>query len=140
MRKPSYEIVGDDVPGMPLVIRDLGPWDRHPSVTNAVEEVVKGLVESGRLTSCSRCGCSWRPGSATCSEACDGRPVERKLLYYDSEGVLDEIVVEKGVFSGFAILPQDAVAGTEGYCVGDPNGNRHGCFVSNGGEEPAVGE
>lgn len=77
-RQANYEIVEDrHASGGPLVIRDLGPWDRHPSVTNAAEEVVVRLVESGELHGGQR------------------------LFYYDSEGDLDEIVVRAGQFAGF---------------------------------------
>lgn len=62
----------------PVVIKDIGPWDVFLTVTNDVEHVVNQLVKSGRLT------------------------VGRKLLYYDSEGELDEIVVRNGKFGGFA--------------------------------------
>lgn len=61
-----------------LVIRDLGPWDIHPTVTNDAENVVAELAEEGML---------W-----------DGR----RLFYYDSEGRLDELLVRDGRFAGFA--------------------------------------
>lgn len=60
-----------------LVIRDVGPWDHHPTVTNDAEYVVSELVERGML-----------PGG-------------RRLFYYDSDGNLDEIVVRDGKFAGF---------------------------------------
>lgn len=57
---PRYEILPVD-PMHPntLFLRDLGPWDCHPTVTNGIEEVVKELA-----------------------------PIlnERNLVYYDSDG------------------------------------------------------
>jgi hypothetical protein len=47
-----------------LVIRDIGPWDSHPTVTNAAEEVVADLAK--------------RLGG-------------RRLFYYDSEGQWKEV-------------------------------------------------
>lgn len=61
--KARFKIVID---GTTMVIRDIGPWDKYPSVTNDVEAVVKFL---------NLCNLG-----------------DRKLFYYDSEGDLDEIV------------------------------------------------
>jgi hypothetical protein len=58
-----------------LVLRDLGPWDQHMTITNAAEEVVQELAP--RL---------------------DGR----RLYYYDSSGSLDELVVRDNKFTDFA--------------------------------------
>lgn len=66
-RLPHFEVVADR-PSFPLVIRDVGPWDAFPTVTNAAEAVVVELRRRGML------------------------PTGRRLFYYDSEGVLDEIV------------------------------------------------
>ena len=66
-----------------VVIRDLGPWDKHPSVTNDVEAVVQELVMEGHL----------REG--------------QRLYYFDSDGQLDEILVKDGQFLGFASGPAD---------------------------------
>jgi len=74
--KSRYEIV-EDIKGKPLVIRDIGPWDEHRSVTNDAENVVQRLVYGGFL------------------------PPGRRLFYYDSIGDLDEILVEDGRFAGF---------------------------------------
>lgn len=67
-----------------IVIRDVGPWDEFPSVTNGAEAVIEKLVREGRLP-------TDLPG--------------KRVLYYDSEGVLDELVVEKGRFARFAFGP-----------------------------------
>ncbi|MEN6560886.1 MAG: hypothetical protein ABFD52_08945 [Acidobacteriota bacterium] len=66
-----------------VVIRDIGPWDEHPSVTNDVEAVVQELVAEGHL----------REG--------------QQLYYFDSDGQLDEILVKDGRFLGFAPGPAD---------------------------------
>jgi hypothetical protein len=50
------------------------------TVSNAAEEVVEELVRSGQLSEGLR------------------------LFYYDSEGVLDEILVKDGNFAGFAFV------------------------------------
>lgn len=72
MRNANYEVVerNDDY----LIIRDIGPWDRYMTITNAAEAVVAELVP--RL---------------------DGR----RLYYYDSEGSLDELVIENYRFHCF---------------------------------------
>lgn len=64
-RSAQYEIV-EDTPEK-LVLQDLGPWDRHFTITNDAENVVNGL--RSRLNG-------------------------RKLFYYDSENELTEIVVD----------------------------------------------
>lgn len=73
MRIPCFEIVeqAEDC----VVIRDVGPWDRHPTVTNAAEEVVAALAPMLR---------------------------GRRLEYYDSEGNRDQLLVRDGRFAGFA--------------------------------------
>lgn len=82
MRKARFTIVEDDFLGEhPLIIRDVGPWDKHPTVTSDVEGVVERLVAQGRL------------------------PEGRRLFYYDSEDFLDEILVKDGKFAGFAPGP-----------------------------------
>jgi hypothetical protein len=82
----NYEIV-TDVPGVlkstgGLVIRDLGPWDVHFTVTNDAECVVQRLLTTGALA----------PG--------------QRLFYWDSEGLLDELLVKDGNFAGFAPGPR----------------------------------
>jgi hypothetical protein len=82
MERAQYIIVSN-VQDKPLVIQDIGPWDSFPTVTNAAETVVAELVASKHLT--------------------EGR----RLLYYDSEGELDEIVVQNGRFAGFKCPASD---------------------------------
>ena len=79
-REANYIIVGEDQ--NMLVIRDVGPWDQHPSVTNDAENVVLELAGQNLL----------QPG--------------RRLLYYDSDGRLDEMLIKDGVFLGFAPGPE----------------------------------
>ena len=79
MREAQYIIVQDDhLKEKPLVIKDIGPWNRHLTVTNDAENVVQRLERQGHL------------------------PVSRRLLYYDSEGELSEILVRDDFFAGFA--------------------------------------
>ena len=75
--------ISKNVPGEPLYIRDVGPWDRFPTVTNDAEAVVEYL-QTHRLL--------------------EGN---RRLLYRDSEGMWDEILVNDGRFAGFRIVVQD---------------------------------
>ncbi len=83
MTRPGarYSILVDNPPE-PLLIQDVGAWHIHPTITNDAENVVLGLVHLGLL------------------------PAGRRLLYYDSDGRLDEIRVEDGRFAGFIPLPQ----------------------------------
>ena len=86
-RSAQYVIVEDSFSGSePLVIRDVGPWDKHLTVTNDAENVVAELVRSNRLL----------PG--------------QQLLCYDSDNQLDELVVKDGKFAGFAPGPASEVA------------------------------
>lgn len=72
-RIPSYliEVETDDH----IILRDIGPWEDHPTITNGAELVVQEMLPQLR---------------------------GRKLYYYDSEGELDELVVADGKFTGFA--------------------------------------
>ena len=63
-----------------VTIKDVGPWDRSPTVTNDVEFVVEEMARSGL-------------GG-------------RKLYCIDSEGELDELLVKRGMFAGFAPGPR----------------------------------
>lgn len=73
-----------DLPPEPLLIRDVGPWNRHPTITNDAENVVAELLRSGAL----------EPG--------------RRLIYRDSSGQIDELVIEDGQFVSFAPYPLGA--------------------------------
>jgi hypothetical protein len=63
-----------------IVIKDIGPWDKHPTVTNDAEWVVSQLVDADF------------PG-----------PERSRLFYYDSEGHLDELLIQDGKFAGFKV-------------------------------------
>ncbi|MCC6671076.1 MAG: hypothetical protein IT458_08445 [Planctomycetes bacterium] len=71
----------------PLIIRDVGPWDLYPTVTNDAENVVRTLLASRLLL----------PG--------------QRLHYYDSEGQLAEILIHDGRFAGFAPVESDNAGG-----------------------------
>lgn len=73
---PHYMIVENTTDY--VLIRDLGPWDRHMTVTNGAEEVVAELAHLLR---------------------------GRRLEYIDSEGRRDQILVREGRFAGFAPCP-----------------------------------
>jgi hypothetical protein len=57
-----------------MLIKDIGPWDRFMTITNAAEEVVKELAP---------------------------RLAGRRLFYTDSENAVDELLVQNGSFAGF---------------------------------------
>ena len=63
-----YEIV--EATPTRIVIRDLGPWDKYMTITNAAEEVIEEL----RTT--------------------HGPIGNRRVFYYDSAGALDELLVK----------------------------------------------
>lgn len=63
----------------PLYLRDLSASRGSMTITNDAEAVVKHCAASGML----------------------GRAKDRRILYYDSEGDLDELVHDRGVFLGF---------------------------------------
>jgi len=73
--KPNYEIVGEH--DHHVLIIDVGPWDKHKTVTNGVEEVIAELLPT-----------------------LNGR----HLAYIDSNGDLAEILIKDGKFNGFLPL------------------------------------
>lgn len=78
MSRPNYAIVEHESNDDVLVIEDLGPWNKHKTVTNGAEEVVAELYALGRLGT-------------------------RRLFYYDSDGRRDQLTHNgSGVFTGFA--------------------------------------
>jgi len=80
-RKPNYAIVEETENY--ILIKDLGPWDKYLTITNAPELVVNDLAD--------------KLGS-------------RRLEYYDSEGCRDQILVRNGRFAGFApVRPKIAI-------------------------------
>lgn len=80
MRNASFVIVAAESNAERLVIRDVGPWRLHPTVTNSAEQVVDRLRRAGLLAD------------------------DQQLLYYDSDGVLDEITHDAGRFTGFRFV------------------------------------
>ena len=62
----------------PLVIKDIGPWDIHLSVTNDAEHVVEDLIKNGLLDN------------------------NRRLLCVDSECELGEFLIKDGKFAGYS--------------------------------------
>jgi hypothetical protein len=74
--QPRYLIEHED--SSQVVIRDLGPWEKHLTVTNGVETVVSELAPTiGK----------------------------KRLFYFDSYGDCDEIIHEDGKFVRFAPGP-----------------------------------
>lgn len=75
-RRANYAIVTAECNDQQLVIRDIGPWEDHLTITNDAENVVIGLA-------------------ATLNG--------RRLYYYDSDGERTELVCEGNPprFSGF---------------------------------------
>lgn len=83
MRHAVYCIIEDDfLNEEPLVIKDVGPWDKFPTVTNDAEFVVETLIKEERLK------------------------IGQRLFYVDSEGHKDEILVKDGKFSGFSTIKE----------------------------------
>jgi hypothetical protein len=75
MNEAAFEVVEEDAGK--VVLRDVGPWSQHPTITNDAEQVVEKMA--------ARVGC-------------------RRLLYYDSEGELTELVHDGPRFVRFAFV------------------------------------
>lgn len=73
---PRYRVERDRVDH--LIIRDIGPHDQHLTVTNGAEAVVEKLLD---------------------------RLEGRRLLYWDTEKELTELVIKDGKFAGFRHAP-----------------------------------
>lgn len=73
MKTPNY-LFGESTPELLLII-DVGPWDKHPTVTNGAEDVVAQLAPVLR---------------------------GRRLEYIDSEGNRSQLLYDGAVFKGFA--------------------------------------
>ena len=85
MRQANFVIdTGRSTPSI-LFIKDLGPWDQFPTVTNDAEGVVERLFKSGALKEGMR------------------------LQYGDSDRQVDEILIKDKKFSGFASQPYEEV-------------------------------
>jgi hypothetical protein len=72
----SNYLIVDDTPEN-LTIRDIGPWDQFQTITNNAEGVVEELAPQLK---------------------------GRRLLYIDSGGSKDELLVKDGQFDGFKML------------------------------------
>jgi hypothetical protein len=72
MKTPRFEILEET--DEYVLLRDLGPWDEYPTITNRAEEVVELLAPMLR---------------------------GRRLEYIDSSGDRDQIIVINGEFRGF---------------------------------------
>ena len=70
--KANYIVVFTD--DVEVRLRDIGPWDKHLTITNDAERVVEEL-----------------------SVPLNGRV----LRYYDSDGEVSELLVHDGKFAGF---------------------------------------
>lgn len=73
MKARANFAVVEDAPAH-IIIQDIGPWEVFPTVTNDAEAVVAELAPTLK---------------------------GRRLLYYDSDGELDELMVKDGKFAGF---------------------------------------
>lgn len=71
--KPRYAVI--KVTDAWMLVRDIGPWDVRPTITNVPEIVVEELRD---------------------------RLEDRKLYYIDSYGEVDELIVKEGRFRSFA--------------------------------------
>ncbi len=76
-KKPNYEVILRTK--KQLILKDLGPWDTYFTITNSAESVVKELYSKGLLNT------------------------NMKLMYYDSNNQLDEIVHSNGEFKHFKV-------------------------------------
>lgn len=75
MREANYAILR--CASTYVLLADEGPWDKYKTITNAAEEVVRELLERN-------------PGFRG-----------RRILYYDSEGELSELLHDNKQFTGF---------------------------------------
>ena len=97
MNSAQYETVRE-TPAY-ILIRDVGPWSEHPTVTNDAENVVEELA--------AKLG-------------------TRRLLYYDSEGELNELKHVGTVFTGFAFVKSEENGQpviSEGKCLNGKEAN-----------------
>lgn len=49
-----YHVVEEDFTGDRVVLRDVGPWDRRPTVTNDADAVVADLLATSRVNRSGR--------------------------------------------------------------------------------------
>lgn len=72
---PCFETVEDS--DLFHIIRDVGPWDQHLTITNGAEWVVEFLYKNKIIKN------------------------GKRLLYYDSENELSELLHENGKLIGY---------------------------------------
>jgi hypothetical protein len=89
MRSHAQFNIIENLDGKPLVIRDVGPRDKHPSVTNDADWVIQELFDADKI------------------------PNGRRVFYWDSDGRFDELVHDgAGKFKHFApIDPTESANG-----------------------------
>ena len=80
-KQVNYEIIKDRI-DVPLIIKDIGPWDEYLTLTNGAEIVIKELIDNGILQG-------------------------RRLLYIDTENCLDELLIKDNEFNGFKTLTEE---------------------------------
>ena len=74
MKRANYEVIAHSEDR--VILRDLGPWDKYSSITNAAEDVIRNLHPYIK---------------------------DKKVFYYDSEGDYGELVHDNnGQFVRFA--------------------------------------
>ncbi len=83
MRRARYSVRGVPLQGFAVLIKDMGPWDMFPTVTNDAEGVLADLISRGYVRSASD-----------------------RIAYYDSEGELAEILHDGCQFKGFGPVVQ----------------------------------
>jgi len=79
MREAQFEVLCDRETPFLLVIKDIGPWDKYPTVTNDIEGVVRRLYKQGLLVN------------------------GKWFNVVDSDGNTDSIIHEDGEFVSFAL-------------------------------------
>ena len=72
------ELVARGGGGKDVYLRDVGPWNKHKTVTNDAEGVVERLIASGVVTS-----------------------AEDRIFYFDTDDIMDELRHDGEVFIGF---------------------------------------
>jgi hypothetical protein len=84
--KANYRV--EAINSKSIVLRDIGPWDKFMTITNAAEQVVVKIDTNFRLSG-------------------------RRLFYYDTDGELTELLLKddelgRKVFAGFkAAKPEE---------------------------------
>lgn len=72
MRRAQYTVDMDGSES--ITLRDIGPWDKHPTITNDAEQVAADMIPTLQ---------------------------GRRLFYWDSDGNRTELLIKDGKFAGF---------------------------------------